>query len=139
MHYCSASCQRQSWLSEHKHECCADLIFQRSHRALDMCLKIATQVIRDGTLFEHMERFSIRARLLLFVALEDDWLGIIPLRRQIVSCLPISEEEKDMIRESLQDAFKLRILVYVRHGDDYRIMSTVVDCAAPGRFSQAAA
>ena len=123
--YCSEACQRNSWRNGHCIECSPDPVYKTPHLALDFCLKMMTVMNLQETMDYHMYRYGINANVFLLLKTHEQKYSLVPIKKKLVSCFPVSHELKTALSSRLLCTKKIRIVVitksdagvYVSHRD----------------------
>lgn len=124
--YCSRHCQALHWLQGHRAECACNDDFKRSHRCLELALKVVTRLEDTGELLRHMDRHDCRKRLLVVARNDAGHLVIFPVKLDFVSCLPLSDEGKQFLRRAVTSSRARRVLLGVEQGEATEFLSCEV-------------
>ena len=124
--YCSRRCQAQDWLDGHRAECRCSREYKTSHRCLEMALKIVSRLSNTGELHLHMSRHGCRKRLLVLARGRNGHVMVFPVKLDFVSCLPLTDEGKQFLRDAVTSTRALRILIGVLGEGGVTFMSSGV-------------
>ena len=112
--YCSKECQRNSWRNGHCIECSPDPVYKTAHLALDFCLKMVTTMNLRETLDHHMCRYGINANVFLLLRTSEQKYSLVPIKKRLVSCFPVSHELKTTLSSALLSGNKMRVVVITK-------------------------